>query len=93
MPRLKYRVVESALEMDFQDAVPDILGGLLDLFSKALGAIPEINIAPQDLPRLGDFGILGEAVYKVQGKPNGTFLKEFLNIRKRIYVDQQQNIF
>ena len=82
LPRLKFRVVESELEKNFENAVPDILGGLLDLLSKALGAIPEINIAPQDLPRLGDFGILGEAVYKVQGKPDGTFLKEFFAMRK-----------
>ena len=82
LPRLKYRIVESALEKNFENAVPDILGGLLDLFSKALGAIPDINIAPQDLPRLGDFGILGEAVYKVQGKPAGAFLREFEAMRR-----------
>ena len=82
LPRLKFRVVESELEKNFEKSIPDILGGLLDLFSKALGVIPDINIAPQDLPRLGDFGILGEAVYKVQGKPEEKFLKEFSAMRK-----------
>ena len=82
LPRLKHRVVESELEKNFEKSIPDILGGLLDLFSKALGVIPDINIAPQDLPRLGDFGILGEAVYKVQGKPEEKFLKEFSAMRK-----------
>ena len=82
LPRLKHRIVESELEKNFEKSIPDILGGLLDLFSKALGVIPDINIAPQDLPRLGDFGILGEAVYKVQGKPEEKFLKEFSAMRK-----------
>ena len=82
LPRLKHRVVESELEKNFEKSIPDILGGLLDLFSKALGVIPDINIAPQDLPRLGDFGILGEAVYKVQGKPEEKILKEFSAMRK-----------
>jgi hypothetical protein len=82
LPRLKHRVVETELEKNFEKSIPDILGGLLDLLSKALGEIPDINIAPQDLPRLGDFGILGEAVYKVQGKTEGIFLKEFSAMRK-----------
>ena len=34
------------------------------------------------MPRLGDFGILGEAVYKVQGKPAGAFLREFEAMRR-----------
>ena len=82
LPRLKHRVVETELEKNFEKSIPDILGGLLDLLSKALVEIPDINIAPQDLPRLGDFGILGEAVYKVQGKTEGIFLKEFSAMRK-----------
>jgi hypothetical protein len=52
----------AALEAEFEAARPEILGGLLDLFSRVLSLFPDVEIA--DPPRMADFGQLRQAVYQ-----------------------------
>ena len=54
-----------------------MLGGLLDLLSVVLKLLPDIKISPRKLPRMADFAICGEAVYKVRGRETGEFLKDY----------------
>lgn len=61
----------------FDDAKSQIFGGLLDLMVLALRELPEIKIAPSELPRMADFAKLGEAVAVSLGRAPGTFLKEY----------------
>ena len=82
LPRIKNKVVESNLDEQFAGHLPGILGGLLDVFSGALAQLPKINIPSQKLPRLGDFALLGEAVYRKLGRAEGEFLEDFGEMRK-----------
>ena len=54
-----------------------MLGGLLDLLCVVLKLLPDIKITPIKLPRMADFAICGEAVYKPRGKATGDFLKDY----------------
>ena len=82
LPRIKDKVVESNLEERFAAHLPGILGGLLDVFSAALARLPEVRIPSRQLPRLGDFALLGEAVYRTLGRAEGEFLEDFGKMRK-----------
>ena len=50
----------------FEEVRPAILGGLLDLFSKTLRALPNVKLSL--LPRMADFAPLGEAMFRAMGR-------------------------
>ena len=79
--RLQSRVVESQMVLEFNRYLPKILGGLMDLFAKSLAVIEHVKIDKTQLPRLGDFAVLGESVYRTMGLPQGNFLDEFNEMR------------
>ena len=70
------------MKQDFENDRPHILAGLLDIFSKVLVKLPDIKIDPEKLPRMGDFAHLGEALYQVMGRPEGSFLADFSENKK-----------
>ena len=70
------------MEARFEAAQPALLGALLDLFVKVLAALPSVAIAPEHRPRMADFAALGEAVFRVHGKPAGAFLARYNDMRK-----------
>lgn len=82
LPTIQAR--ELAVDMDekFASAQPKLLGALLDLFVKVLAMLPSVSIAPEDRPRMADFALLNEAVYRVCGKPSGAALARYNTIRK-----------
>jgi hypothetical protein len=78
LPKIKTRKTEESLEQEFDNDLPFILGGLLDILSKSLALLPNITI--KKLPRMADFALLGEAVHQALGI-NQSFNEVFLENR------------
>lgn len=66
------RRLESELDAAFNEAWPEIFGGLLDLFVKTLKMLPE-TVLPVDALRMADFNHLGEAMARAMGHKPGAF--------------------
>lgn len=82
LPTIQSRALAGDIEERFEAAQPALLGSLLDLFVKVLAMLPGVVIAPEDRPRMADFATLGEAVFRVNGKPDGAFLSSYHDMRK-----------
>lgn len=82
LPTIQSRELAGDIEARFEAAQPALLGALLDLFVKVLAALPSVSIAPEHRPRMADFAALGEAVFRVSGKPAGAFLARYSDMRK-----------
>ncbi|MBL0719852.1 hypothetical protein JI742_08115 [Piscinibacter sp. Jin2] len=82
LPTIHSRELAGDMEARFETAQPALLGALLDLFAKVLAALPSVSIAPEHRPRMADFAALGEAVFRVHGKPAGAFLARYSEMRK-----------
>lgn len=72
LPRISYKE-ELELEKQWQEVLPTIYGGLLDLFVVTLKMLPKVKLA--NPPRMADFTRLGEAMMQAQGEPAGKFTK------------------
>lgn len=55
---------------------------MLDLFVKVLAKLPSVVIEPEDRPRMADFAMLGEAVFRIHGEDDGAFLDSYGAMRK-----------
>jgi len=85
LPTIKVRQLESGedgLDARFERHSSGIFGAILDLFSQALLQLPNVNIAPELLPRMADFAILGEAISLAQGHPAGIWLDLYKDHRR-----------
>lgn len=82
LPTIHHRELAGDMEARFDAAQPALLGALLDLFVKALATLPGVSIPPEQRPRMADFAALGEAVFRVQGKPAGAFLARYSDMRR-----------
>jgi hypothetical protein len=82
LPTIQSREMAGDMEARFEAAQPALLGALLDLFVKVLGTLPGVSIAPEHRPRMVDFAALGEAVFRVHGKPASAFLARYNDVRK-----------
>lgn len=82
LPTIHSRKLAGEVETQFERKQPMLLGALLDLFVKVLAELPSVVIAPQDRPRMADFAILGQAVYRVFRKQAGEFLNSYNTMRK-----------
>ncbi|MBI3157767.1 MAG: hypothetical protein HYZ20_20515 [Burkholderiales bacterium] len=82
LPTIHNRELAGDMEARFEAAQPALLGALLDLFVKVLAALPSVVIAPEQRPRMADFAALGEAVFRVHGKPAGAFLARYSDMRE-----------
>jgi hypothetical protein len=69
------RKTESELWREFDDAVPYLLGALLDALAGGLALLPSIQISKD--ARMMDFALLGEAVSQAIGGPPGEFTASF----------------
>ena len=82
LPTIQSRELAGDMESRFEAAQTALLGALLDLFAKVLATLPSVSIAPEHRPRMADFASLGEAVFRVHGKPAGTFLARYNGMGK-----------
>ncbi|MEN9429929.1 MAG: hypothetical protein RJA86_788 [Pseudomonadota bacterium] len=78
LPVIESRITESEIEALFDKNYQSIFSGLLDIFVKVLGILPTINdVERHELPRMADFALLGEAIYRLHGHPPKKFLNEY----------------
>lgn len=82
LPSIEKRVTAGEIEKLFEVHRDSIFGGLLDQFVGALKILPKVAAEDRDLPRMADFGLLGEAVYRANGKQPGEFLAYYGNKRE-----------
>ncbi len=71
LPRVERYLCEGDLQRGFEAALPEILGGLLDLFVKTLAKLPKIKTSGRE--RMVDFCHLGEAMAQSMGHDAGVF--------------------
>ncbi|MCB1658758.1 MAG: PriCT-2 domain-containing protein, partial [Pseudomonadales bacterium] len=82
LPVIESRLTEEEVKELFEQHYPEVFTGLLDMFVLVLATLPTINDIPRnELPRMADFTLLGEAVARVQGKAPKTFLRQYQNKR------------
>ena len=77
MPRIINRKTEKQIEKEISENKGTIWAGLLDLLADALKILPSVQIGQEALPRMADFALLGEAVYRSLGKDEGNFLADY----------------
>jgi hypothetical protein len=77
MPRIVNRKTEKQIEKEISENKGLIWAGLLDLLADALKILPSVQIGQEALPRMADFALLGEAVYRSLGKGEGNFLADY----------------
>lgn len=82
LPTITMRRTESDLQERFNTTKGEIFGALLDLFAKSLAMLNKVRVAASDLPRMADFALLGEAVFRVLGHPAGEFMSRYNEKRK-----------
>ena len=82
--RITQRRTETALWEAYDAAQPRILGALLNLIVKVLGALPEIREQADrgeiPLPRMADYGLIMASLDKVSGQ-RSSILQDYLNER------------
>jgi hypothetical protein len=83
LPVVKDRRLASDIDRQFDQAWPKLVGALLDLFANVLAALPDVHIEPDLRPRMADFALLGEALFKAMGKPAGGFLRTYNDKRRQ----------
>ncbi|MDE2100034.1 MAG: hypothetical protein KGL39_22460 [Patescibacteria group bacterium] len=69
------RRTEREFWRDFDAALPQLFGALLDAVSGGLRLLPDVELA--SLPRMADFAQFGEAVSRALGHPADTFLSAY----------------
>ena len=74
IPRNKVKL-ESQILSEFEQLKPGILGYILDVLVKALQVRPNLQL--NDLPRMADFALWGEAISQAMGKDSLEFLKAY----------------
>jgi len=65
LPRIEGHRLAEDMEFEFNRDLPSILGGLFTIFTNTLRALPKIHI--DNLPRMADFVLLGEAMHQAMG--------------------------
>ena len=87
------RLEESLLLDGFKQDLPSILGGCLDLISRALEIHPNLNL--HRLPRLADFAKFGTAIAMALGHTQSNFidiLNDNVNANKLMAISKREPI-
>jgi len=72
------RKPEKQLLQEFKEALPEILGGIFDILSKAMSLYSKAEEAlTGSLPRMADFAIWGFAISEALGVPGSEFMKAY----------------
>ncbi len=82
LPMLQSVSTEAALGDYWQANHAAAFTGLLDTFSRVLAKLDTVDLSGEQLPRMADFTILGEAVYIAHGQPPKAFLHDYRERRK-----------
>ncbi len=85
LPALTTKIPDRRFKEEFEKDKATIASGIFDLFSKTLKEIPTIGEEPSE--RMGDFVILGEAMFKAMGKRKGEFTAAYRSVKKETITD------
>jgi hypothetical protein len=66
---------ERKIMADFEEAVPEILGGIFDVLAKAMLIFPTVELP--ELPRMADFALWGYAIAEALGGRGDEFLRDY----------------
>lgn len=80
-PVLEGRLTSVEMWREFNQNLPSILGGLLDLAAKALSLLSKVELPTTERPRLAEYAILGCAVAMAMGKDQHEFMTAFNTMR------------
>jgi len=80
-PNIEARNEVSKQWLKFDEDLPSIVGGLLDVAAKALAILPSVQLAAKDRPRMVEFVMLGQAVAQSAGFEKNEFLNRFNELR------------
>ncbi len=73
---------EKQVLADFEEARPQILGGMFDTLSKAMAILPTVKLV--GMPSMADFALWGAAISKALGKGEQAFLQAYAaNLRQQ----------
>jgi len=73
----KERIDDVEFESSFQEAVPEILGGIFALLCRAMDLYPDVNLA--ELPRMASFAKWGYAIAEAMGGRGDEFMAQYNN--------------
>lgn len=82
LPIIKKRSEITTLWPMFENKHGLILGGLLDIFVKALALLPNISLPSDEVPRLVEFARFGVAIAKAMNPNGAKFLSQFKESRQ-----------
>ncbi len=82
LPEIRHRATADQIQAAFEAHRNSIFGGLLDVLAQALAELQTVRAEHVALPRMADFAQLGEAVYRVHGRPPGAFLLDYAERRR-----------
>jgi hypothetical protein len=86
------RKPEAILWRDFNDVLPEILGGIFDVLSRALEIYPMIEGKLERLPRLASFATYGYAIAEAIGEGRGNeFLAAYAATMNRATADLMES--
>ena len=76
-PVIEDRQSATQLWRDFDEAMPGVLGALLDLAARAMAILPSMRIPADQRPRMLDYALLGMAVSEAHGETAEAFLEQY----------------
>jgi hypothetical protein len=82
LPTIETRLTEAEHAQRLEQLAPDIMGGLLELLSRMVEALPHVEIPSAALPRLADFARLGAALSWVLGREHEDFMPTYHQVRQ-----------
>lgn len=77
LPRIEGRTEQRDILGAFETKQPEILGGILDLFARALDCLDSIEIPREERPRMLEFAKLGLSLEKAGGEGLDSFWQAF----------------
>jgi len=81
----KNRKLDGEVAREFAAAKAEIFGGLMDLFATCLLTLGDISVKDEnlELPRMADFALLGEAVFRTLGHSDKCFIGLYADRRRK----------
>jgi hypothetical protein len=77
LPALEERLETTTLWSAFEAQQGMILGGLLNVFVRALAILPNVQLPAAERPRLIEFALLGCAIAEAIGQKRSDFMEQF----------------
>ena len=77
------RLSDAQVSSKFRALLPDLLGQIFEILSKAISIYPRVEEQCKKVPRMASFTVWGEAIYQTMGHKQGEFLELYKNAIKK----------